>query len=639
MLLSYQGEQMASHFSEKKTVSGSPHSPVASAVPKVPASRDNARSVAWFAAAIGLLLAVGVTQVWTIQRFLVNDHLLNHTNEVLTEIESTFADVRDAEFGLKTYVLMDKEGLPSVRQESETAANAHIRKLRQLTSDNPNQQHRLDLLEPLIAARFSALRHASEVQKSEGMAALREFVVGNGKWPDLEPIRKLVAEMEREERRLLEQRTRDTDSLAQLVTWIGIFGTVAALLLVGMAAFMVRKRERERLHAERQLHDSEERFRRLIDQAKDYAIYLLDTEGRIASWNAGAERIKGYQAREIIGEHMSCFYLPEDRASGKPERDLAAAQKEGRYEERCWRVRKDGSRFWANVLITALLDSEGRLAGFSKITRDLTERKLAEDQIRMLNEGLQKRNNELDQLNKELESFTYSVSHDLRAPLRHIDGFTRILLEDHSAELSGEARDYFSLIRDGTREMSQLVDDLLNLARVGRKELALQVTDFSTLVEEVISVLKAESGERAIEWRIQPLPFVECDRSLMKHVFINLLSNAVKFTGPRQPAIIEVGSIRQGDNNVIFVRDNGVGFDMKHVGKLFGVFQRLHRQEDFEGTGIGLAIVQRIVHKHGGRVWAEAELNKGACFYFTLSVPEESGAKIQAEEGSVIYGG
>ena len=619
-------------------VSAPPHSSVYE-VPKILRSRDNIKVLAGFAAAIGLLLAVGMTQVWTIQRFLVNDHLLNHTNEVLTEIEASYADVRDAESGMRAYLLMDKEGLASVRQESVIAANGHIRKLRQLTSDNPNQQHRLDLLESLIGARFTALQRASEVQKTEGMGALREFVVGNENWPDLEPIRKLVAEMEGEERRLLEQRTRNTDSLAQLVTWIGIFGTAAALLLVGMAALMVRKRERERLHAEQQLHDSEERFRRLIDQAKDYAIYLLDTEGRITSWNSGAERIKGYQAREIIGEHISCFYLPEDRASGKPERDLATAQKEGRYEERGWRLRKDGSRFWAMLLITALHDSEGRLVGFSKITRDLTERKLAEDQIRMLNEGLQKRNNELGQLNKELESFTYSVSHDLRAPLRHIDGFSKILLEDYGRELTGEAREFLTFIRDGTREMSQLVDDLLNLARVGRKELSLQVAVLDVIVAEEVSALKAENPSRAIEWNIEPLPFVECDPSLMKLVFRNLLSNAVKFTGPRQPAIIEVGSIRQGDNDVLFVRDNGVGFDMKHVGKLFGVFQRLHRQEDFEGTGIGLAIVQRIVHKHHGRVWAEAELNKGAAFYFTLGTTEESEQETQAEEGSAIYGG
>ena len=286
------------------------------------------------------------------------------------------------------------------------------------------------------------------------------------------------------------------------------------------------------------------------------------------------------------------------------------------------------------VILAQLVPIALALPSPAALSHEIAERELAQQKMRELNGDLERRAAELEAANKELEAFTYSVSHDLRAPLRHIDGFSKLLLEEHSPELSEEAREYLSFVRDGTREMNQLVDDLLNLTRVGRKELSLQVTGLNALVAEVMSALKAENAERAIEWKIESLPFVECDPSLMKQVFINLLSNAVKFTRLRQPAIIEVGSVRQGDNDVIFVRDNGVGFDMKHVGKLFGVFQRLHRQEDFEGTGIGLAIVQRIIRKHRGRVWAEAELNKGAAFYFTLGVPEESGPKIQAEGGA-----
>ena len=284
--------------------------------------------------------------------------------------------------------------------------------------------------------------------------------------------------------------------------------------------------------------------------------------------------------------------------------------------------------------LTLLTDTFNEMLSQIQHRGEALERGRQEVELRV-----QERTAELAATNKELEAFTYSVSHDLRAPLRHMDGFSRLLLEEHSTELSEEAREYVSLIRDGASEMSQLVDDLLNLARVGRKELSLQVAGLDALVGEVVSALKAESAKRTIEWKIQPLPFVECDPSLIKLVFTNLLSNAVKYTRPREVAVIEVGSIQQNNQSVVFVRDNGVGFDMKHVGKLFGVFQRLHRQEDFEGTGIGLAIVQRIIHKHRGRVWAEAELNKGAAFYFALGVPEESGPKIQAEERSIIYGG
>ena len=220
--------------------------------------------------------------------------------------------------------------------------------------------------------------------------------------------------------------------------------------------------------------------------------------------------------------------------------------------------------------------------------------------------------------NKELEAFTYSVSHDLRAPLRHIDGFSKMLLERYSEHLDAKGCHYLDEVRTGARNMGRLVDELLALSRVGRQEPRLQVTGLNSLVEEVRSELMKDTGDRQIEWKIASLPFVECDPTLMRQVVMNLLSNAVKYTRPRDRAVIEVGHIQQGGEAVMFVRDNGVGFNMKYADKLFGVFQRLHRTEDFEGTGVGLATVQRIIGKHNGRVWAEAELNQGATFYFTL---------------------
>lgn len=257
---------------------------------------------------------------------------------------------------------------------------------------------------------------------------------------------------------------------------------------------------------------------------------------------------------------------------------------------------------------------EGGKERFQKLNEELEERVL-------------RRTAELEATNKELEAFTYSVSHDLRAPLRRIDGFANLLVEEHGAQLSDEAARYLSRVREGTRHMGQLVDDLLNLARLGRKELNLQVTGLSSIVEGVAGVLKRETADRAVEWKIQSLPFVECDPALMEVVFMNLLSNAVKYTRPRERAVIEVGSVEENGHRVIFVRDNGVGFSMKYADKLFGVFQRLHRAEDFEGTGVGLATVQRILYKHGGRIWAEAELDKGACFYFTIGTSPQRSAR------------
>ena len=231
---------------------------------------------------------------------------------------------------------------------------------------------------------------------------------------------------------------------------------------------------------------------------------------------------------------------------------------------------------------------------------------------------------QLEAANKELEAFSYSVSHDLRAPLRHIDGFSAILADKYGATMDPTARRYLNHVREGARNMGMLIDDLLKMGRIGRQELVRQPTDLNGLVQEVIRELQSDLKDRQIEWRISRLPTVDCDPGLMKVVLTNLLSNAVKYSRNTASPVIEVNQVMQDGVPLIFVRDNGAGFDQKYAHKLFGVFQRLHRPEDFEGTGVGLATVQRIINKHGGRIWAEGELNKGATFSFTLSKRQEA---------------
>jgi light-regulated signal transduction histidine kinase (bacteriophytochrome) len=261
-------------------------------------------------------------------------------------------------------------------------------------------------------------------------------------------------------------------------------------------------------------------------------------------------------------------------------------------------------------------DGTWRVAAF----RDISQRRADEREIRKLNNELEdrviQRTAELEAANKELEAFTYSVSHDLRAPLRHIVGFSKMLGETCSGSLSDQSKHYLQRIEDGTYRMGMLVDDLLNLTRIGRHELKVEVTSLESIVRDVIADLTLDTVGREIEWKIGRLPSVHADPALLKVVFQNLLANAVKYTRTRPKAIIEIAY----EKGAVYVRDNGVGFDMKYADKLFGAFQRLHRSEDFEGTGVGLAIVQRVVQKHGGRVWAEAELNKGASFYLSLSM-------------------
>ena len=292
---------------------------------------------------------------------------------------------------------------------------------------------------------------------------------------------------------------------------------------------------------------------------------------------------------------------------------------------------------WIEVSGAPLKDKNGAVRGGVAAFRDISQRRADEREIRKLNDELEERvvqrTAQLAAANKELEAFTYSVSHDLRAPLRHISGFSKILTEEYGSTLPIPAQHQLQRIQEGTRRMGMLVDDLLNLARLGRRDLSLQAAGLKVIVNEVIAELAPDYEGRQIEWKIGDLPFVQCDPGLMKQVFQNLLLNAVKFTRSRPQAVIEVGQVVQKDEAgrlAIFVRDNGVGFNMKYSDKLFGVFQRLHRQEDFEGTGVGLATVQRIVQKHGGRIWAEAELGKGATFYFTLGNSEKRELKTKA---------
>jgi signal transduction histidine kinase len=274
------------------------------------------------------------------------------------------------------------------------------------------------------------------------------------------------------------------------------------------------------------------------------------------------------------------------------------------------------------------------IESFNEMLSEIQKRDAAlQTSQEQLEQRVAQRTAELDATNKELEAFTYSVAHDLRSPLRHIQGFSDMLLESLGPQLEPDAKNYLNRIGEGTQQMGRLIDDLLSLARVGRQEPRLQMTGLSSLVQEVLRDLKNETEGRDIHWQVGDLPFVDCDPGLMKQVFYNLLSNAAKYSRPRKPAVIDIGQMPVEGRMVNFVRDNGVGFNMKYAHKLFGVFQRLHRREDFEGTGVGLATVQRIIHKHGGRIWAEAEIDKGATFFFSLASENNGRQTASAHEG------
>ena len=363
--------------------------------------------------------------------------------------------------------------------------------------------------------------------------------------------------------------------------------------------------------------ESEEWYRTLFEQ-NPLPMWVFDTDTlHFLAVNEAAIRHYGYSRKEFLSMSLTNIRPVEDIAVLL--HDLARVTERGPEGTVRRHKKSDGALIQVEVYArdVVLENRQARMV----LAVDVTAQKIAEEQVRKLNDELEKRvkerTAELELANKELEAFSYSVSHDLRAPLRHIDAFSR-MLADSAKDLPENTRLYLKRIADSVRRMNGLIEDLLALARVGRQELSFRPTRLSSVVDPVIEELKQENVNRSIEWRTAELPSVECDPLLIHQVFRNLLDNSVKFTRQRANAIIDVGTAESEGKDIIYVRDNGVGFSMKYVEKLFGVFQRLHRQEDFEGTGVGLAIVQRIVRRHGGRVWAEGELNKGATFYLAL---------------------
>jgi PAS domain S-box-containing protein len=386
----------------------------------------------------------------------------------------------------------------------------------------------------------------------------------------------------------------------------------------------------ERKRVQEQLRQSSLYTRSLLEASLD-PLVTISREGKITDVNEATEKVTGVSRENLIGSDFSCYFTEPESARRGYEQVFA----QGAVQDYPLAIRSSAGEI-TDVLYNATVfkNEAGEVAGIFAAARDITERKRAEEEVRRLNAELEQRviqrTAQLEAANKELEAFTYSVSHDLRAPLRHISGFSKILTEEYGSSLAPDAQRHLQRIQEGTRRMGLLVDDLLNLGRIGRHEVRLQVTGLNSVVNDVVAELKAECEGRQVEWKVDNLPFVECDPALMRQVFQNLLSNAIKFTRPRSPALIEVGQKNQEGMPVVFVRDNGVGFNMKYADKLFGVFQRLHRPEDFEGTGVGLATVQRIVQKHGGRIWAEAELDKGATFYFSLGGSEKGELQTKA---------
>jgi PAS domain S-box-containing protein len=351
----------------------------------------------------------------------------------------------------------------------------------------------------------------------------------------------------------------------------------------------------------------------IVSNVKDYAILMLDQEGRVVSWNEGAERIKGYRAEEIIGQHFARFYSAEDVSNGKPALELEEAKRNGRFEDEGWRVRKDGSRFLANVVITALRDETGQLRGFGKITRDITERRKYE-------EDLLKKVRQLKHSSDELRQFAYVASHDLQEPLRMVASYTQLLAKRYQGRLDSDADEFIAYAVDGCNRMQRLVEDLLVYSRAANNAVVPQEISSENALREALTNLRATIKESGAVVTHDSLPTVIADETRLAQVFVNLVGNAIKYRGAEVPQV-HISATKNGSEEWIFsVRDNGLGIEPQHFERIFVLFQRLHRRDEFKGTGIGLAICKKIVERAGGRIWVESEPQKGSTFYF--SVPE-----------------
>ncbi|SFU46305.1 PAS domain S-box-containing protein [Pustulibacterium marinum] len=353
---------------------------------------------------------------------------------------------------------------------------------------------------------------------------------------------------------------------------------------------------------------------KMLNEIEGYAIILLDIDGNIVNWNKGAERIKGYSAREIIGKNFRRFYPQRDLDFGKPDVILEKAHLEGRAEDEGYRVKKDGSLFWGSVTITAIHNDENVVTGYVKLTRDLTERKLAE-------EALINHTKEIEQKNKELEQYTYIASHDLQEPLRTVTNFVKLFEEEYQQQLDDTGMLYLDFISKATGRMSELVKGLLDYSRIGQKK-NLEVVNCKELVLNIVDDLSELIEDNNAKILVDELPEIKAYSIELRLLFQNLISNAIKFRKPDIAPKIIISAQLKRDGWEFYVRDNGIGIEERYLDRIFVMFQRLHEREEYDGTGIGLAHCKKIVELHQGKISVISKIGKGSTFYFTLKPVE-----------------
>ena len=580
----------------------------------------------WRLPALALAAAAIIVVPWLTLRKLQQDSeqamaWVNHTQAVGVALQQLQADVRDVESAALT--LSKGVDAPGLRERMARADEipGRLAELGRMTRDNPDQLIRIGRIESMLEGRMTLAR---ELARSEPNSDQRELV------QDLStryPIRGLVEELQASEQKLLalraEQAARQRKQ-TELVSWSSL---VIQLALLGLVLWLLQRQIGRRLHAERQSLRSAARAASVLQTVRE-PIVLLDGDLRVQLHNPAFAELYGLQderADGLVLENVG------DNAWQDPvvRQRLADVLSRGRelwdfeHEQRT----ADGvvRYMLLNARRMPLPDSDDEVVLLT--ISDVTMQRAVQLRVEELNRQLEGKVAQVSEVNRELEAFSYSVSHDLRAPLRHVAGFSDKLSRHLGDQADDKSRHYLDVISSSARRMAALIDDLLVYSRLGRAAIRQQAVDMQSLVADTRAMLDSNLQAEAensghvhqVEWNIAPLPIVVGDENMIRQVWLNLLGNAVKYSGNREPAKIRVDYQQQPDGGHQFtVSDNGAGFDMAYAGKLFGVFQRLHKASDYPGTGIGLASVRRVLTRHGGRIWAEAEPDVGATFHFYL---------------------
>ena len=560
----------------------------------------NRRIVLGFLLALAILSWLAVSSYWNTQHLIKSGSMVAHTLDVLYHTERALAITTNIELGQRGYSLTGNQNFLEPYTKAMGEIEFHLDKLLKLTQDNPIQHDRVKKLDAtvreLLVFSSGAVAHRKEsFQKAQSLnSTLRGKLL-------MDSIRSQIKLIEDEENRLLSLRTIENEkSSRKFNTGFISLLLVTAVILVAIF-FAINYNLKAKIEAKRNLAHAFSEVRDLYDNAP-CGYHSLDDAGKIIEINQTLLRWLGYQKHEVVGVSMEKILAEKDaQIFLKSFAQFKAMGFVNNLELNV--VRKDGTELPLLLNAVAVKDKDGKFIKSRSTTFDNTERKLAAERIQ--------------NLNKELEAFTYSVSHDLRAPLRSIDGYSRILQEDYAPGLGEEGKRVLQVVRNNARRMGKLIDDLLDFARLGRKDVMRSKVNMNQLVNSIARELM-DQEQRKISIHVNPLRPSYGDPDMMRQVWENLLSNAIKYTGKTENPSIEVSSSEEEQEVCYKIEDNGVGFDMQYAPKLFGVFQRLHKMQDFSGTGVGLAIVKRIVDRHQGKVWAEGKINEGATFYFTI---------------------